>query len=426
MNAGRAVIAGVGLMLGSATAVAQEKQLPRVTVTCIDVDGEPVAGAEVYMFQGKGITGRAGYEPSGPHRTGAGGVAATAIAIDYRGGCFDRWFYARVPGKLVGGLRWLRFDANGPAWPEKPVIRLQPSREIHGFVRAPEGVDVRTARVRTLSLSALDDSRPSGSQLPRYFEFQGLRDTLRERFDATVGEDGTFVLKDVPTRALVYLAAEGPGLAQSQWFNALLPERRIPDVVEMKMQREAALVATVTGPALQPLANVEVKVRLESHDPHTGVRCTFEGRSDAAGHVRIGGLPAGEYAVDVAHGEYVLRPQSLTLAASETTKDLVYTLEQAVEVRGIVRGLPGNVPLERVGMSAITDDDRHRSLGFAQTDPQGRFVLRLPAGPAMLHVAGVPAGYQPPPATYDKLLRLDVQPGDKALTELVFELQTAK
>lgn len=416
----------MGFALLSTAVVGQQKDLPRVTVTCVDVDGKPVADVEVHMFQGKGITGPAAYAHSGPHRTGADGVAVTAVAIDYRGGCFDRWFYARVPDKLVGGLRWLRFDANGPAWPEKPVIRLQPSREINGLLRAPAGIDVRTARVRTLSLSALDDTSPTGSPLPRYSEFLGLNDTLPERFDAPVGEDGRFVLRDVPTRALVYLAAEGPGLAQAQWFNAILPERRIPDLVEMTMQREATLLATVTGPSERPLAEVEVKVRLESSDPHTGVRCTFEGRSDAAGQVRIGGLPAGEYAVDVAHAEYVMRPQSLTLASGETTKDLAYSLESPVEVRGIVRGLPGNVPLERVGMRAITDDDRHRALGFALTDPQGRFVLRLPRGAAMLHVAGVPPGYQQPPATYDKLLRLDVQPDDKTLTELVFELEAAK
>jgi hypothetical protein len=50
----------------------------------------------------------------------------------------------------------------------------------------------------------------------------------------------------------------------------------------------------------------------------------------------------------------------------------------------------------------------------------------VPKGPALLYVAGVPRGYEQPQASYDKLVRIDVQPGEQALTELVFEIDKTK
>src|SRR6187549_643478 len=106
------------LVLASLTAAAPRAQeeraaapLPRVEVRCLDVDGKPVAEAEVHVFQArKGLDGRSDYVGSGPHRTDAEGLATTAIAMDFDGGRFDRWFHARVPGKLVGAQRASRFD----------------------------------------------------------------------------------------------------------------------------------------------------------------------------------------------------------------------------------------------------------------------------------------------------------------------------
>ena len=427
MNARRTIVAVAWFVVAMTAAAAQGNPLPRLAVKCVDAEGKPVSDAEVHVFQArKGVVGAASYEPSGPHRTGVDGVATTAIAIDYDGGCFDRWLYARVPGKSVGAMRWLRFDTTAPPEPAEPVIRLEPSREVRGVVRGPEGVDVRTVRVRVLSLSALAGTDPIGSPFPRYHEFPGLRDALPERFDAAVAEDGSFVLRDQPPRPLLYLAAEGPGLAQAQWFNAVLPGRHIPDLVQISMQREAVLVATATDALQRPLADVLVKVRVERGGPGTGVRCTFEGRSDAEGRVRIGGLPAGEFAVEAVHPELVLRPQLLTLAVGETTQGLALAFEPAIEVRGVVRSTATGSGVERVGISAITGDEQRWLLGFAQTDPQGRFVLRLPKGTAALYVNRVPHGFQQPSASHDQLLRVDVQPGDKSLTELVFEIEPTK
>ncbi len=425
MNAGRFVVACIGSLFATDLASAQQKELPRVTVTCVDGDGKPVAGAEVHVFQHrKGLAGAASYEHSGPHATGADGVATTAIALDYDGGRFDRWLYARVPGKLVAAARWLRFDATAPADPA-PVLRLEPSRALRGTVTVPDGVDASTVRVRTLSLSALDDADPFGHAFPREHSFAGLSNSLPDRFDAQVAADGSFELRDLPPRPLLYVAAEGPGLAQAQWFNALLPGRQLPDALVIPMSPEAVIVATVSDLQKRALANVAVELRLERSGPSTGVRVTFAGTSDASGRARIGGLPAGEYAVEAQHADFVMRPQPLTLVTGQTT-DVALALEPPVEVRGIVRNATTHVGIERAVISAVTDDQRHWPLGSALTDPQGRFVLRLPQGATGFYVAGVPAGYQQPSTKYSDLACYDVAAGEKALGELLFEIEPAK
>ena len=135
------------------------------------------------------------------------------------------------------------------------------------------------------------------------------------------------------------------------------------------------------------------------------------------------GLPAGAFCLQVEHPAGCARPLAIQLAAEQLLQDQTLRLDEGVELCGIVRGLPSGKGLERVGISAITTDDPRWPLGFAQTDPQGRFVLRIPKGPATLYVNGVPPGYQQPTQTHDQVLRIDARPGDTALTELEFTLR---
>ena len=46
-------------VVGSTAVLAQQRDLPRATVTCVDVDDKPVADVEVHVCQGKGIPGPA-------------------------------------------------------------------------------------------------------------------------------------------------------------------------------------------------------------------------------------------------------------------------------------------------------------------------------------------------------------------------------
>src|SRR6187455_2914090 len=81
-----------------------------VSVLCVDADGKPVEGAETYLFQNYGGGDQVRYVSSGPMKSDAAGKATfpQAIFSDALGN-FDRWIYARVPGKQVGVARTARW-----------------------------------------------------------------------------------------------------------------------------------------------------------------------------------------------------------------------------------------------------------------------------------------------------------------------------
>lgn len=418
----------VRLVLGSlALTVLRAQQgpattpLPRVEVQCVDAAGTPVVGAEVHVFQArKSPDGRADFVASGPHRSDAEGRAIAGVALDFDGGRFDRWFYARVPGKLVGAQRAFRFDANAQA--PTPTVRMEPARDVRGRVQVPEGLATTPVRVRMLSLHMLGGDSPRAHYFPRSPDLHGLSGTLPDLFDADVAPDGTFTLRDLPPRMRLYLAAEGAGLAHTQWSNIRLPELRIPDVIEFTMTRESAIEGRVVGPNAEGVPDAEVRLRLEGGD----IRLAFETRSDAAGKFRIAGLPAGAAVIEVTSAAGLMRPMQLLVTEAEVLQAGNLPIEPGIEVRGSVRSVPDGAAVEGVGITAITDDDQQRQLGWTSTNGQGHFVLRLPKGGCRIYMAAVPAGYQRPSAKPDDVLRLDVRPGDPSLTEVRFEIQRAK
>ena len=92
---------------------AQRPTAQAVNMVCIDAEGRPVSGAEVHLFQlSGGEDGR--FVLSGPFRTDAQGKAVcTQPVFSNASGNFDRWFYARVPGRLVGAARSGEMDEPG-------------------------------------------------------------------------------------------------------------------------------------------------------------------------------------------------------------------------------------------------------------------------------------------------------------------------
>ena len=125
----------VALTLGL-TAIAQAK----VRVRCVDDDGKPVSGAEVWLWQSRQLPNGKGEQlESGPFRTGDDGTTSTAVGMTWGGGKFDRWVYARIAGKLVGARRSMHMAGDKQGEPIEVLLR--PSREIRGRVRVPDGFD---------------------------------------------------------------------------------------------------------------------------------------------------------------------------------------------------------------------------------------------------------------------------------------------
>lgn len=398
-------------------ATAQAPGLPVIVVTCTDAADKPVIGAQVHVFQfTPQPEGPARLKPAGPFTTGADGMVRTAVALTWDGGRFDRWVYAVVPGKLVGGLRRMSGMDGDPC---AIAVQLVPSRSLTGRVKVPEGFAAKGVRVRVLSLSRIEGENLWASVLPRQSGIAALQDVLPERFDCTVGEDGTFVLADLPVTPLLYLAAEGAGLGQAQFSNASLPGRTLPERIELVLERESVLAGTVLGSDGKPAAGATVQARITSGGPQLPVSAAFTTKTSAEGAFRIAGLQAATFEVSIQAKDAVFRPRRLDLGTGQCVADFAATLETPIEVTGTVVSEGDGKLVERVGVSAIADLQTQTGLGHALTDAMGRFTLRLPRGSAMLYFGSVPPGFVYPSPQI--LTTLDIVAGEKQ-APLRFEL----
>ena len=392
----------------------------RVVVQCTDADNNPIAGAEIYVWQWRWLPdGTGDVDQSGPYASDEAGCAETIKPLTYSGGRFDHWAYARVPGRLVGAVRAMH--VTGAKVSDPISVTLLPSREIHGKVTVPDGFAPQTVTIRTLGLSGILNGNVWAQTFPRQSGITALSDSLPHLFDTKVAADGTFTLKDMPAKALMYLAAEGQGLGQAQWFNALRKGREIPEVLEIELHPESAVSGIVRGPDTQPLAGAEVALqRLKG-----GVQVSWTVTTDAEGRYRFVGLPEGQHRLKVTSSVGVMRAVNLELARGKAADGQNLDVETGVLVRGVVRNEQGK-PVEGVGIGAVDPDPwgKRIYLGYGSTDPQGRFEIRLPTGPAELYFSGLPKGYAyPKPHT---VAEIDVEPGDASLRALELIVPTAK
>ncbi len=411
-------------LLASASILAQVQSPAVLRVSCVDTDGRPVAGAEVHVFQWRKMPDDfKSVVAGGPFTSGDDGVASTITAIDYDGGRFDRWVYARVPGKLVGALRRARFG-DDPVDP-KLVVELRPSRELRGRVRVPDGVSCEAVRIRVLTLAAIVGDDLWGQVFPRQLGIPALADVLPERFDCRAAADGSFVLADMPAEPFVVLAAEGPGLALALWGNAMLPERRIPDQIELELAPESRFGGVLVDARDHPVTDAEVElcISMEAH-PRPLATLPFVARTDAAGRFRLDGLPAGPFELFVRSAAGVRRPQRVALARAGAQLAAKVALEDGVEVAGVVTANPGGEPVAEVMVTAITPDNLQLNLGYRRTDSQGRFTMRLPSGKAKLYFSSVPRGFTYPDPQI--VATLDVEPTDQELRQLRLEVPRAQ
>jgi len=334
------------------------------------------------------------------------------------GGRFWRIAYARVPDELVGSTlatNWIRSDAQAPM-----TVVMQPSREVRGRVTAPDGFDRSKAVVRVLSV-AVDGRAPS--VFPRNYSFPGLHDCLPERFDAQVATDGSFVLRDVPKDARLYLSAEADGLGHAQWFcypGNRFGNKAIPELIEIAMRPEGVVAGVVRGLGNKPAAGVVVRVEALGQ----GVRTSWTVTTDDAGRYRHAGLSDGRYRVAVESDAALMRPFDVVVVAGKT-HDHDLQLERGAIVAGRVVDDGGEpVAGARVGAVDPYPYGERIYLGSAATDERGRFELKLPSGPAELYFSTLPDGFvYPQPQAVETV---EVGDGDAATRGLELVVERAK
>ncbi|HWB08074.1 MAG TPA: redoxin domain-containing protein [Pirellulales bacterium] len=388
-----------------------------VTIFCVDDADKPVEGAEVHLFQS--VVGEPSrYKQFGPFVSDAQGRVACPRPVPYDGqGHFDRWVYARVPGRLVGVGRSAKWKGRSPV-DAQFRIRLQPSRSVEGAVTAPAGFDVTRVTVRTQVLHV--NTGPGlfdYESFPRHLPFAGLDTALPAIFDQRPDPKGRIRFDDVPARGSLYLVAAGEGLAEAQWRN----ENKAFDApIRLELAREGVLAGRVESPDGTPAVGMRVAARL-SGAASIYYLSTFGATTDEQGRFAVRGLPETPFVLsleDPSH-RWVARPRERVSVANGETKELVLSMETGVDVSGRVFD-PEGKPVEAAFISALADTQEGPGLADDGTDRDGRYQLKLPSGRAKLYFNSLPSGFVYPDPQVIK--RLDITAGHEAIKDLDFTI----
>ncbi|MFO1096043.1 MAG: carboxypeptidase regulatory-like domain-containing protein [Planctomycetaceae bacterium] len=381
-----------------------------VAVVCVDADGKPVAGAEVYVFQHDGpLPGR--YVQSGPFTTDAEGhVAGVKPIVRDEAGNFDRFYYARVPGKLVGVGRSMKWKGSSDRNPEGR-IEMRPSRTLAGKVTMPKGADPTklTVRVQVVHVITGDGGFFDYQSWPRDDFFPGLNTALPEIFERRPAVDGSFEFADVPVRGRLTILSHGAGFGEAQWSN--FQTSNFDNPIDLLIVPEGVLSGRVVSPEGTPVQGAEVSAR---RDDRASYSSTTRATTDRNGEFQLRGLAASRFNVTVNDSEkrWVVRPQEQVAIASGKTESLTFTMEAPALITGRAIDEAG-APVGGAAISALTDTNDDVGLDDDMTGDDGRYSLRVPSGGVQLYFNGLPEGFvYPDPQMFQKL---DVKPGQAAI-----------
>lgn len=385
-----------------------------VSVLCVDGEGEPVAGAELHLFQAVPADHR--YKQFGPFTSDEHGRVNCPRAVFYDGrGHFDRWAYARVSGRLVGVARSANWKNRSRVNSEFRV-RLEPSRSIEGLVTVPKGYDPRDVSVH---VQTLDITTGPCESLPRHLPFAGLDTALADTYDTRPDAERHFTFNDIPVRGSLCLITVAKGLAEAQWRNA---NNQFDTPISLKLDKEGSLSGRVLSPDGTPAGRMQVAARL-SFTPQRAVffLSTFRAVSDDHGNFTIGGLPETPFVLSVKdpNDRLTFRPMEGLAVNCGETKDATLSMETGVVVSGRVFD-PEGLPVEGAAISAVTESLNGSGLAGDSTDRDGRYRLRLPTGGARLYFNSLPSGFDYPKPPIVK--QLDIQAEQDPIDDLNFTI----
>src|SRR5579863_5386139 len=216
-----------------------------VTMVCVDAEAQPVKDAEIYLFQ---YNSAERYQQFGPFKSDEQGKAVCAEAVFSNDlGNFDRWIYARIPGRLVGVARSSKFTNQKAINPEFQV-KLQASCSVKGQVTVPDGFDCTKITVRVKTLHAISGTGffDYGS-FPREDHFPGLDTALPKIFECRPDAAGRIQFDDVPQRGRLYLVTAGDGLAEAQWWNGVAANNQPNPLADQHIELTIPEASSLSG-----------------------------------------------------------------------------------------------------------------------------------------------------------------------------------
>lgn len=375
--------------------------------------GEPVAGAQLYLFQYNGER----YEHFGPYTSDQSGqVICDEPVFSNESGKYDRWVYARVPGELVGVTRsasWSGQDAINP----NLHVKLYPSTSVEGNVTVPEGFDPTQVKVNAISMCVqYGDEFMDFESFPREERFTGMDTALPQIFEATPDADGNVRFDDIPKRGRLYLRTKAEGLAEAQWWNEAEP---LGEAFELNAVKHGVLTGMVLSPDGEPIAGVKLSARLSPKRParSVGYLSTFNSVTNESGEFNLNGLPENYFVLSATDPQqrWVFRPQEDIHIESGEEEDLTVIMRKSVTVSGKVVDPDGN-SIEGAAISALTDTQNDVALDSDVSNVEGRYQLRLPSGAVRLYFNAIPRGFEYPDPQIVK--ELEIEAGQQVIENL--------
>lgn len=358
-------------------------------VRCVDEQGSPVAGAEVYLYEKLGD--RLMYQGSfglpefayGPLKTDPKGEAEFPLRSK-NGEPFTARILARLPGKLVGGTY-----ANG--FPKTPPfeVKLHPSGKISGRVSVGGGGDLSKARVRLLRWMLMNTQRYEAFSAYPSIDHDFVPAFMETRPDA----EGRFELGDLPANSSAAVAGFGPGFGLTQALS--MPGHSAP--IEITLEKEAVIEGKIADAETgAPAAGARITARPDASKNPGGDLIPYEAVADASGRFRIGSLREGAYSISLNWtGKWTMQQVDVDVRNGETK---VVNLERAkgTIVSGVVSEDGSGKLISRAMVSAVSGDVGGEGLDSSTTKEDGRYTLVLPPGDSLLYISSVPRGFAQP------------------------------
>lgn len=363
------------------------------TLQCVDDAGEPVAGAEVWWYSAESARAIVGAEleiqKGGPLLTDEQGE----LAMPPVPGSPDQekpsvmHVYARTPGRFAGVLARANF-AGAP--PMESVLTMKPAATVTGWVDAPAAVLPTQVEVSVVATMTDASNRQANFVTPGRF---GGSEQVCPALTVHAGNDGSFVLADLPDGYKVKFSATGPGLAKTPG------EGRIAggtlDVGRLVLAEEGVIEGVVrVKDSREPLPDLTILARGGSRMLAGGSHAM----TDASGRFRIDKLLDGVYS---------LHFQNETSRGTIPEGCHIYPLDVKVVAGGVAtaelwaaRGCRvfGTVVYQDTGEPVAAPHivaKREGSLGMAglfggkaDSSRPGVYELLLPEGDYTIHVYG--------------------------------------
>jgi len=370
---------------GAAPATAPPGTDP-VTITVLDEEGQPVAGALVRVFTGGRSTDGALNEVS--QRTGNSGMATFDLAP------------SPTPGGPYGFCALYRKGysfAHGSIAQTTLTFRLKRFPDAGGLVLDRKGRPIPGASVK---IGLIYNPAFSG-YIDFYYDggFGGRAEA--KATSVTTDAHGRWRLTSVPPHDEIDANVSAPNFATEFVREEAVPENACV------LQPEARIQGRVSDPNRASLSGIKVHAKAAGFDEFRPVQA--ESVTDAAGRYVLRGLPAGTYQVGFDFGKNsCVAPTVEGFHASAGTNFLNVAAQPGVLVTGSVRDTSG-APIRTTVHTADGEC-------VAATDVNGNYALRIPAGNQVL-LDGAPfcQYFNRTPAT------IDAEPGVRPRLDFVLQ-----